>query len=407
MPLPGAPTISRPSAGQSQVSGQSAGTGAASVAAIPFTRAARKKSRKIGDYGPYVLGAGTQQLPPIQIPANGYIRRLILDVTATAAGNAATVAFQNDAPFNVVQSLSVQAANGDSLWNPLDGFAWYAVHKYGAFNCNGAKDPLWDPTYSRTTGAGATGGSFHFQLEIPFEFDARDGAGALPNMAANQSFQLNLILNTLGQIYSTAPTAAPSVSISITAEYWAAPAETNAQGVPQQTAPRNNLLVSQVLTANPVVVPNTDQTIQLPNVGNVIRWLLFIARGAGGARTDADWPTVMQLLVNNDMWNYLTKNNWRRAMAIQYGMFGGVATAPTVNQLDTGVWCYTEFMNDGSAGDNEVSSAANRDLMLVTGSGTALNIEAQNWGAGIASLQVITNSLKVPDTSSFYAPFVI
>lgn len=401
--MPGAPTLSRPAA-----VGQSAPpqTAQAAVPAIPFTRAARKKSRLIGSFGPTALTAASQQLAPIQVPANGYLRKLVLDITGTTAGNAATVVFQNDAPFNVIQQLIFSAANGDSIINSIDGFVLYVLNKYGAF-ANQGTDPMRDPTFSKTTGAGATGGSFHFQVDVPVEFDSRDAAGALTNMAANQSFLLQLFLNNIASLYTVAPTNPATVTITITAEYWAAPASSNSQGIPQATAPMCNGLVSLVQTQTPPITPSTDQTIQLTNVGNTIRLLFFILRTAGGVRSETDWPNIMQVSVNNDVWNFKTKNNWRNDMADQYQLYNGITAAPTAGALDNGVYVYTDFVNDGEAGDNLVSGASNRDLMLVTNSASALNVEAQNWGATAGQLLVVTNSLRVPDAAGFYHPFGI
>lgn len=402
-PVPGAPTMARPADAPSQPA-----PSAANVPMIPFTRAARKKTRTIGQYGPFNVTAasGVNQLAPIQVPANGYLRALILDITGAAIGtNAAAVAFQNDGPLSCIQGLSFAAANGDSIQNQLDGFAQGMVNKYGGFSCTGANDPLADPTFTKITGGGATGGGFHYQIEVPCEFDARDGAGSFANMAANQSFNLNIWLNTLAAIFTTLPTNGITITIQVTAKYWAAPAAENQSGIPQATAPRCNNLVSLLQTQTPPVAPGTDQGIQLLNVGNVVRFIMFIARTAAGARTDADWPNIMQFLVNNDIFNFYTKNNWRRQMAIDYDLFGGITAFPTLNCLDTGVYVITDFMNDGSSGDEKVSGASNRDLMLVTGSGTALGVDMQNWGASVASLQIITNALRVPDTAAFYAPF--
>lgn len=397
-----APTLSRPApAAASQKPATQNGQPAPAI--IPFTRAARKKSRLIGQIGPQALTTNLSQVAPIQIPANGYLRSLTLDVTLASTGNSATVAFQNDAPFNVLQNVSLQAANGDSLINPLDGFALAMVTKYGCFG-GGIKDPLADPTYSKVTGSGATGGSAHFQVEIPLEVDPRDALCALPNMAANQSFLLQLFFNTIAQVYSTAPTAAPTITVQVTANYWAAPAATNSNGVPQQTAPRVANAVSLIQTQQPNIAPGTDQQIQLLNVGNTVRWLMFILRNSSGVRDSADWPAQFNLLVNNDYWYYKTLNNWQRQMALSYGLFAGVSATPAVNALDAGVYILTDFMDDGADGGLTASSSQSRDLMLVTASATALYIEANTWGASASTLNVISNSLRIPDPSSFYAP---
>lgn len=403
-----APTLARPNQATAPASTNQTATAANVQPMIPFTRAARKKSRQIQQVGPIALQAGAlAQINPVQVPAAGYLRKITLDVIGTTAANAATVAFANDAPFNVLQQISLSAANGDSLINPIDGFTLAMVNKYG---CHGGQsnDPLADPNFSKVTGVGAgLGGSFHFQLDIPVEYDPRDACGALPNMAANQSFLLQFFLNSTAQLYTTAPTTPPNVTVTMTMEYWAAPSGTNPSGVAQQTAPRANNVVSQLLTANPPVVPGTDQTFQLPNVGGTIRYLLFILRTAAGVRTSADWPTVFNLLVNNDLYSYKTKDNWLRQLARNYELNAGVNAVPTLNALDTGVYVYTDFMNDGSEGSELASSSANRDLQLVTGSGTALGVEAQNWGANASQLLVVTNSLRVPDPTAYYAPFGI
>lgn len=400
MPVPGAPTRTPARPGQSTPNGANQVV----VPAIPFTRAARKKVRQVGQLAGTISSA-VQQLNPVQIPANGYIRKIILQVTVTTASNAATVAYNNDAPFNFIQGQQLSAANGDQLINNIDGFTSAMVMKYGCFS-NQGKDPLADPNYSKTTGAGGTGGSFSFTLEVPFEFDARDGAGSLPNMAANQSYLLQLWVNTTSAIYSTPPTNPGNFVIKIFAEYWAAPAATNPQGIPQQTAPITNGLVGLIQNETPQITASTDQTLQLVNVGNTIRWWMFILRNGSSVRDETDWPATTLFSVNNDQWRYIDKIEWRRRMAYEYGL-SAPAASPTLGAMDNGVFVFTDFMNDGAQGDGRVSGAANRDLMLVTGSATAVGFEFQSWGSGASSLQVVSHSLKIPDVAAFYHPFGI
>lgn len=402
-PVPGAPTATRPA----NRPGQSAppNNNQPAVARIPFTRAARKKSRSIYQVSG-TLSSSVQQLNPIQIPANGFLRKVILQFEIASAGNSATVAFQNDAPFIAISQLQLQAANGDQLYSPIDGFDCYAINKYGCFS-NQGYDPITDPSYSKVTGSGGTGGTAFFSLDVPLEFDARDGSGSLPNMAANQSYLLQLWVNTLSAIYSTSPTNAPTFTLTVLAEYWAAPAATNPQGVPQETAPVTNGLVGLIQTETPPITPSTDQPIQLTNVGNTIRWWILTLRDSSGVRTESNWPNVVQLSVNNDQWRYQQKAEWRKKMAREYGYTSGITATPTAGNLDNGVFVFTEFMNDGAQGDGRVSGASNRDLLLVTGSATAVGMEFQNWGSGASALKILTHSLKIPSTAAFYHPFGI
>jgi len=370
---------------------------------IPFTRASRKKSRLVLQTAAVTLNTTVQAIPALQIPAGGFLKRLKLTVVGTTSGNAATVAFRADAPFNLLQQISLLSPNGDTLINVIDGFALYVINKYGAIG-TGRFDPLGNPNYSAVAGAGGTGGSFNFEVHIPVETDSRDAFTALQNMAANQSYLLQFSLNTLALVYSTAPTSAPSVVITVVMEYWAAPAPTNSDGVMQASFPVGNGSVSLLQTQTPAIVAGSQQNIQLVNVGNVIRSVFLILRDASGVRDETDFPTVNNWYLNNDPLYYKTKSQWRNEMAQQYDYDGGVTAAPTLNSLDNGVFVLTDFMNDGGTGDYNVDGGANRDLLLVTESSTAFNYEAVNWGASASTLFVIEQVIRPISAQALYAP---
>lgn len=392
-----APTLSA-----SKPAAPAPGNAKAPAVIIPFTRAARKKSRIVTTISA-TLSSAIQQLAPIQLPAGGYLRKVELEVVSVAAGNLANVAFNGDGPFAVFNSIGVQAANGDTIHPNMSGFTWSRLQKYGCFSANGGNAPESDPIYSITTGTGSTGGSFTYIQDVPFEIDERDALGALPNMASNQSFNLNIALGTLAQVYGTAPTNAPTVTITITMHYWAVPAAVNSAGIAQQTTPPVTNLVSLTQSQQPSITPSTDQTILSVNVGNTVRFIYFELRTAAGVRTDADWPTLFNLLVNNDIWMQKRKLGWKRQLGKLYGLTGAANANPTAGALDNGVFVLSDFMNSGSPG-NIASGASNRDLMLVTASATALAFEFNQFGASASQLIIVTNSLRVPDASSFYRP---
>ena len=375
----------------------------APVQVIPFTRASRKKSRLVLQTAAVTLNTTVQAVPALQIPAGGFLKRLKLSIVATTSANAATVVFNPDAPFNLLQQISLLSPNGDTLINVIDGFSLYVINKYGAIG-TGKYDPLANPGYSAVAGAGATGGSFSYEAVIPVETDSRDAFTALQNMAANQSYLLQFYYNTLALIYATAPTTAPAVTVTIVMEYWAAPAPTNADGVMQASFPVGNGSVSLLQTQTPPIVAGSQQNIQLVNVGNVIRAVFLILRTAGGVRTEVDWPTVSNWYLNNDPLYYKTKTQWKNAMAQNYGYFAGTAVAPTLNALDAGVFVLYDFMNDGGTGDYVVQGGSNRDLYLVTESSTAFNYEAVSWGASASTLFVIEHVIRPISAQALYAP---
>ena len=382
------------------------GNAAPAVAPIPFTRASRKKSRVGGSTISLPLNATIQQLNPYQLPAAGFMRRVKISVVGTTTGNAAAVTFNADGPFNVLQQVSLLTANGDTLINVIDGFALYALNKCGAF-ATGRYDPVADPNYSTVTGTGANGGSFAFNINVPVEVDSRDAFCTLQNMAANQSYLLQLSLNSTTNIYGVAPTAPPTVVVSLTMEYWSAPQQSNGDGDPQATFPPGNGSVSLIQTQQPPITPSTQQNIQLLNVGNTVRFELFILRAATGVRTEVDWPAITNIYVNGDPWFIKLKNQWRSQMAQEYDFTAGIAATPTLNSLDNGVYVLTDFMNDGASGDGNVDGASNRNMFLNTLSSTALNFEAVSWGAAASSLQVVTNAIRPASGPALYPVMVI
>lgn len=379
---------------------------AAALPPIPYTRAARKKSRLGGPVISSTLTANVQALAGINVQPGGWARRIRLTVTGVTTGNAAAVAFNNDGPFNVLQQISMLTPNGDALISVIDGFTLAMINKYGAHG-TGRYDPVADPTYSAVTGAGANGGSFKFTLNIPAEIDGRDAFCAIQNMAANQSYLLQLSLNAIAGLYTTAPTTPPVVTIVPVLEYWSSPAPVNADGNPQSVAPVSAGSYSILQTQQPPIVPGSQQNIQFINVGNTIRYELFILRTAAGVRTEVDWPNATNFYVNTDPWFYKTKDQWRSQMAQEYDFTGGLAAVPTLNTLDNGVYILTDFMNDGASGSGNVDGSSNRNMYLNTLSNTGFNVEAVNWGATAASLLVVTNAIRVPSPQALYTPSLI
>jgi hypothetical protein len=393
-----APTIG----GTQRTAPQASQSAKAPVAVIPFTRASRRKSRLASNIGPVTLNASQQALQPMQLPAAGFLRYIDLTVTGTTAGNSANVAFNADGPFNLLQQISLLSANGDSLISPIDGFSLYLLNKYAALGRD-RYDPVADPNYAVTTGSGATGGSFTFKLRIPVEVDTRDAFGSLANMAANQSFLLQLSLNNTAGLYTTAPTAAPQITINAVMEYWSAPAQSNATGDVQATTPPGIGSVSLIQTQQPPITASSQQNIQQLNVGNTIRCVIYVLRTSAGVRTEADWPSVTNFYVNNDPWYYKTKANWRSQMGTNYQLTAPTAT-PTAGAMDNGVFVLNDFINQGSAGNERVSSGGNRNEWLVTGSATAFNIEAVNWGAAANQLLILQNTIRPASPQAVYQP---
>lgn len=385
------------------------GQNAAPAQMIPFTRSSPQKSKQAPTIGPTAISAAVSTFGPWQVPSGGFFRRLRLNVACVTSANAATVAFNADAPFNVLQQIGLLSASGGQIIYAIDGYLLYLWNKYG---CLDETAPLTDPkadiTYSAVTGAGGTGGSFNFNISIPLEIDARDGLGCLPNMAGNQLFQLNGQLNTTANIYTTPPTTPGLVTITPVYEFWALPDASNSDGVPQAQYPPGIGSALLIQNQNPPINPGAEQKIQLLNVGNIHRVYIMVGRRSTLARDagNANWPGITTRYVNGNPFNYKTLNNWLHEQGTRYGLnLAGGTTYETISGFDQGVFVWSDFIKDGDG--NELASAAcNRNEWLVTERSSVLEFDYNAWGASMSTLLISTLSVTVPSPSALYQPYV-
>lgn len=373
------------------------------VAVVPFTRASRKRTMLGFDTGNITLTAAAPVTPqPIQVSPAGYLRFIDISVTLTTAGNAATVTFAADGPFNGIQQLQVTNSAGDTIIVPITGYQLYLLNKYGAL---GEEPPFADPRatangFSTTAGAGATGGSATFQLRIPFEIDPRDAFCALPNMAANKSYQVQIQFSASNAIYGTPPTTPPVARVTSVMGYWNMPAAANAAAIAQATEPLGNGSVSMWRIQTPPVTTG-DRLVQFTNVGNVIRVYILVLRTAAGARTTADLPAISQLVLNNDVMFYYTDALWQNDIATAYGYTTGAVE--TAGGLDTGVRAYYQFMDQRG----KVLVDGPRDQYLPTIDATLMQWRATSFGASASTLEVISNEIKPISGMALYSPNVV
>lgn len=392
----------RPASANATQAGQNANaakTNNKAPAAIPFSIAARRKY----SLGPTpnavnMSAAGAMvNLGPIEIPATGFLRDIDLVVVGTTASNAATVVFAADAPFNVLQFITLTNAAGDTIIVPIDGFALAMMKKYGALS----EDPPWcDPRKSRyfstTAGVGSgLGGSFGFRLRVPLEIDPQSAFGSVPSMASNKSLQLGVQVAPTSTVYTTAPTTPPSVAVTLYQSFWAQPKPDNGRGRPQATTPIGNNSIQLWRVDTPTVAPG-DKLIKFNNIGNVYRFIMFIYRTAAGARTTADIPALHTFILNNDQQFYLPDTTWTDDMTVAYGYDGTVDAA---GGLDTGVRAFHYFM----ASDGRVRCSSVREQYLPTLDTTLFQYRGTSFGANISQLQVYTCEIKPTSSQALYA----
>lgn len=351
---------------------QAASTGAQNAtpaAATAFRSQTQPTIKRPGVVLSSVLGASPVPLQDTQIPPTTLLRCIYLEVTCTAAGNAATVAFQPDAPLNVFSSVNFHDAQGTSIVGSFDSFTLAMAQKYFGFVNN--SDVTNSAVYSVTPGSGASGGSFTEVFRIPVEIVSRTGVGSQINTDTQSPLVLSLTLNTLAAIYSTAPTAAPTVSVVVSyGGYW------NQSGSPSNFPTPQSVGSLNYINWTNYVSLSGQQQFQLSNIGlgNSLMNLMFINRLVStNARDDASFANPLQIAYRGNVLGQWSQLLWKHEMSEAYNFPNAVVDGP--NGLNRGVynrWFNGDFTNDpGNTLFYALLNTAVGDSVELTGNWTA------------------------------------
>lgn len=326
----------------------------------------------------------TIDLPVLNIPPAGFLRGLYVDVVGTTAGNAATVTFAANAPWNIIDTITLEDVNSAPIIGPLNGYDLYLVNKYGGYSFS--DDPKSQPTYSATTGAGATGGSFGFILRVPIEIVNRDALGALPNKSGTSMFKLRIRLAATATVYGVAPTAAPSIRTRVQQVSWWDPDEFDLKGRPQAQNPPGVQTTSY--WSKSVLAVNAGQIRQpLERVGYLIRNLIFVLQDSSLSRSvgETDFPDPLTIQFEANILITRLKRVWQHMMAQNYGY---TTTIETAEGRDNGVFVEPFCLDFGLK-----PGADTRRGYLPTSSAARLELQGTVGGSGSHTLTVITNDV--------------
>lgn len=276
------------------------------------------------------------QMPIWNVSPTGWLRSLWCDFTLTIAGNAATPVLQEDGPWALVKNVIVYDL-GNTQVITVTGYEWLCLVKFGGYYEVG--DPRADITFSVTSGAGASAGSFHFILPIPFEVVARDGLGTVQN-ESKPGWKIEFNIDTAAAVYSTQPTAAGTASLRVRGypESYTEPASAGASGRPFAPTPPLPGSLAYWKSEN-VALPAGDTKFDVGNgIGYPIRNVLFINRRTGSTRAngDADFPDPLTLLMGAVNIFTGSKNRLLSKMGKDFGFLS--ATPDTANGRENGVF---------------------------------------------------------------------
>jgi len=312
-------------------------------------------------------GAAVQQLNPIDIPAYGYIRHILLEVVASG-GTGGTVAA--DGPWNLFQQITLQDVNGSNIFGPIDGYAAYVANLLGAYAYR--NNPVDSPWFVGTAPNPA------FYMRVPVEVSHKDGLGSLANQNSAANYKLTLAINTLAAAFSTAPAPVPTYTIRGWLEAWTLPSQADNRGRPQAQVPPlvgTGQYWSSRLQSGLVVGLNT---IPMTRLGNYLRILAFIARDVSNVRSNGVFPDPFQF-----NWDGMQIRNQSQRYNQQeiYEKTTGTLTLPA------GVFAIP--FNHG--GEVAALGDEDPDLWLPTTQSSRISVDGVSAAAG--SVQVLTNEV--------------
>ena len=367
----------------------------ASASAIPFTRGSTDGT--MADFqGTVAFNAGQQ----IALQTNAFLTAIEIELEVTTAGNTAAVAFNPDAPWNLIKLLQFNDPANQAIITPISGYGLYLANKYlPETGC--LFDPKLDPNYEAVTGTAANGGSISIRLIVPIEIRHRDAFGALANSAANQRFLLTINTGATTDLYATAPTVLPTnITMKIYQHYWTSPpafvTSTSGQvAVAPEPSGLGTVGFMRYERHNEVSGGGAPP-IQITSVGDYIETLIFVLRNTSNARESTDWPDEFDFWVNDFQTQALNIKMWQREMARVYKYDSGAAEAP--GGLDNGVFVLTKTMGLFDKMDNFALASQ----YIPTTASSKLQIRGSTWGAGASYLEVYVRSIRPNSAAALF-----
>jgi len=345
---------------------------------IPFTQA----SKPVWEEGPFwtgiTPGEADQILEPKGIPANGYLKKLLIKVETETEGELGEGEVLADFPWCVFRTIKFEDQGGHEIYGPLGGFAAYLACKWGAY--------LLRPDLAELPSFSASAIKPNATFLLPVEI-APTGLGALSNQTEATQYHLALTVASLSGQYKKNPKAAPKLRIRTWTHLWPLP---QGQTEPEPGAPQGRsqqqrpplLGTVQYWTEQPSIKVTAGQNrIVFNRVGQMIRTHILVTRNSSGVRVgnvlgspaQMDWARVRFRTLDREV-----------IRDIAFASLSGV-------KEDVGV--YPLIYSEGEqryGGANEVNG------WLATVNTTSLALNMPNWEEGL--LGIITNDVAVAAT---------
>ena len=290
-----------------------------------------------------VLGATTAgwtsqvQAPLWNVSPTGWLRRLWFDFTLFFASGNAAGSFANDAPWSLIQKVTLYDLGGEVVLQLL-GYEWFLINKFGGYFEIG--DPRADLSYvtNPATGNSQAVPAARFVLVLPLEVVARDALGTVQNESKpgwKVEVWFDSATNTVsGGTAFTGAAVSPQCRVRGYVDSYTEPAAAAPNGRPfAQSPPLPGSL--QYWKSENNSLPSGTAKYDLTNgIGFPMRNIIYYVKDAGsGLRStaDANWPDPATLLIGNV--NYFTRgrNLWNALYSRYYGFAAVGATVPAAD----------------------------------------------------------------------------
>ena len=357
---------------------------------IPFTQA----SKPVWERGPYWTGleykTEAQELEPKGIPANGYLRYVLVRmVNETEGEEEAGQEPLPDMPWCTLLTLALEDQGGHKIFGPLSGFNTYLATKWGRYF--GRPDPAMWPSFSNGKKKGSC------TWVIPVEI-APTGWGSLSNQTEQTQYHINPVIAPISKCWKESKLKkSPKFKIVTWCCLWPLP---QGRTEPEPGAPEGRIQQQrppllgtvQYWTQQPgISVVEGQNRVVCNRVGQMIRTHILVTREKStgerkkeilGDPIQFDWARVrfrvLELAALQDI---------AFAAVPETGNDKGETT-----KFDEGVYPILYSLGEQrTAGANEANS------LLATVNTTALVLEMPNWKEGL--LEWVTNDLAVAAVS--------
>jgi hypothetical protein len=298
--------------------------------------------------------SGTTDLPDYTPSPNNYLSGLWIHANAPASGNVVSgVTFAGDGPLNFLSSLTFQDSNEKPIVGPFDSYTLADVNKFGGYQNLG--DPRASSQYEAVSGNGSTAGTFQCFLYVPVQAVNRDGLGSLQNQSSSSTFTLKMTLNSSGNIYTTAPTTVPTVTIKIYEDGWWKGNKAGAATTPPKAGS------TQYWTRGSYNALSGSEQFQVSQgLGYPIRMYMLIDYNTSSspntrANGDSDFPDPFQVIYKGTSYWQVGKIFWKDQMSRWYGYYS--TTADSANGLENGVFIIPFHLSFTNAPGDELPMA--------------------------------------------------